>query len=94
MATYEVWYRKVYDGRAPEAAFIDVDYDWAGDVQASSVKDVSLCIALMKAEDSQLEGHRNIRTGDVVKDPAGHYWAFTPSGVWARVIVVEGGVSV
>jgi len=96
MPAFEVWFRKLYDGRAPEVAFLDVDYEWAGDVQAISVKDVALRVALMKPEESQLEGHRQIRTGDLVKEPepaGGRYFVFTPAGVWARVQVVEGGLA-
>lgn len=93
MAAYELWYRRLYDGRAPSTVFVDVDYDWAGDVQADSVKDVALRVALMSSDSSNLEGHRAIRVGDAVKNPKGEYYILTPTGVWSRVIAVEGGVA-
>jgi hypothetical protein len=89
MGTYEVWFKKEFDGRAGEAAFLDLDYLWAGEVTGVSVPDVQRQISVAKDDDATLEQHRPLRTGDVIKDPMGRYWTLTPVGVWSEVRAFE-----
>lgn len=89
MPTYEVFYKSIYDGRATEAVFLDKDYSWAGDLEAKSLKEVTILIATQSQDETGLDGHRPLRTGDVVKDPNGLYWIHTQHGIWARVLGIE-----
>jgi hypothetical protein len=90
MGKFEVWFKKEFDGRAPDAAFLDLDYDWAGELEAASVKDLQRQVAVTKPEDSKLDArHRALRTGDVVHAPDDSYWILTPVGLWASVVAFE-----
>ncbi len=90
MPLYEVWFKKEFDGRAPEAALLDQDYVWAGELEASTVKELHRVIQATKAEDSTLDQHRQLRTGDVVRvRGAVSAWMLTPVGIWAQVVAFE-----
>lgn len=90
MPTYEVWFKKDNDGRAPDAAFLDLDYQWAGELETGSVKELARYVAMTKQEDSKLDHHRVLRTGDVVRvKGAVTGWMMTPVGIWAQVPTFE-----
>jgi len=90
MPKFEVWFRKEFDGRAPEAAWLDTEYEWAGELDAFSVKDLQRILAAQTPEEPKLETPRPLRTGDVVR-PHGTTtgWMLTPVGLWAQVMTFE-----
>jgi hypothetical protein len=92
MRTYDVWYRREQDGRAPEFAFLDVDYQYAGEIQAASLRDLLVKLGDTTVEDPDLEGQRAIQVGDVAREDSGPYSIFTPTGIWASVQVFDGPI--
>jgi hypothetical protein len=87
MGLYEIWYKRVNDGRATEAAFLTDDYLPAGAMQADSLKELTSKLHGIKEDDLGLLGARPLRVGDVVKDPNGNWWICTFNLVWAGVLV-------
>lgn len=92
MRTFDVWYRTAEDGRAPEHAFLDVDYTWAGETKARNLRDLHMKLDRLDDDDPDLENQRPLRAGDVVRENSGPYWIFTPQGVWASVHAFDGPI--
>ena len=87
---YELFQKNIYDGRATEDVFLDDDYEFVSDIEADSLKDVSIRIALRKdSDEAEEEDIKEIRVGDVLRDPAKKCWIWTPMGVWATVQAFE-----
>ena len=85
MTKYQIWYqRDASSGRAPESVFLDEDYTWAGEMEASGIKDLVSKIATTDASESDLIQPRQLKVGDVVslKELA---YILTPVGIWALV---------
>lgn len=91
MPTYEVFFKREYDGRAGDSVWLDLDYVWVGEQEATSIKDLARTIATTKQEESKLEQHRPLRTGDVlrIKGEGTRAWVLTPVGIWAQVMAFE-----
>ncbi len=84
MTNFRVWYRNPTDGRAPEDVFLYEDYTHAGDIDAASVRDLQQKVQTTTAEESGLQNHRTLATGDVVQD-GDRFYILTPLGIWATV---------
>ena len=89
MKTFEIWHRKIQDGRAPEFIFLDEEYSWVGEISANNLSDVVIKMHTTPPEELELLDNRKLTVGDVLKDPLGTYFIRTPSGVWATVQVLE-----
>lgn len=89
MPAYEVYYRKDNDGSAPAAVLLELDYEWAGVVEAETLKVMAQRVASMPVEESELLGHRALRTGDVATD-GNRFWVLAPLGIWASVEAFTG----
>jgi len=90
MSSYEIFQRIAVDGRAPEMVFLEDDYELTGDIEAESLRGVFMHIEMMNKEQADdIPDIRPIRTGDVVRDPEGKCWIWTPMGVWASVQAFE-----
>lgn len=86
MPTYEIWFKKENDGRAPPAVFLSQDYVEAGKLEAGSPKELYRRIVAMKEDDSPLQGHRALWVGDVLRDESTQRaWILTPTLIWAQV---------
>lgn len=83
MNTYQIWFREVGDGRAPEVVFLNDDYKWAGEIEASTAKSLGMKIAMMDPVDSELLDHREPQCGDVLQDQNNNFQILTPSGLWS-----------
>lgn len=87
--TYQIFYRNVSDGRAPECVFLLEEYEEAGKIDALSLRDLVNKLALIKDEESPLSNPRALRVGDVVRESSGQDWILTPLQIWAKVKVYE-----
>ena len=90
MGTHELWYCKENNGRAPEYAFLDVDYTYAGELDLGHLRELARRLCDPDAAELALTGQRTLWVGDVVKDPAGDHWVYTPLGFWSRVTAFDG----
>ena len=97
MPTYDIWYKRENDGRAPEYAFLEMDYKWVGEIEATSLQHLMQRLQTQVSEDEEplLDEQRPFRVGDVVQEKVGDlpggFWIWTPSNVWATVIAFSGG---
>jgi len=91
MKTFTVWLCKESNNKAPEYVFVDKDYTFAGELDASSPKEVVKYIAYTNPKDSELLDHKTLRTGDVLEDEVGNGFILTPFGVWATVKILRTG---
>lgn len=87
---YQLYFRKLPDGRAPAVVLLYQNYDWVGEINAPTPRDVTTKIAVTDPKDSPLlDKHRNIATGDVVIDENEVASIMTPTGFWAIVEVIR-----
>lgn len=86
---WEVWYRKVGDGRAPSQVNLVEDYNCAGTFIAASRRLLEGQLAAEPDPNAHAVGaKRRIHVGDVVIDKGtGAAFIYTPIGAWASVIV-------
>ena len=86
---WEVWYRKIGDGRAPSQVNLVDDYTCAGTFPAESRRLLESLLAAEPDPNAQAAGaRRRIHVGDVVIDKGtGAAFIYTPIGAWASVIV-------
>lgn len=85
MKIYQVWFQTGIQSRAPSDVFLDEDYSWAGEMEASSPKDLVRRLAEVDPKESELLDHKMPSTGDVLLEDNGTGWILTPLGVWAVV---------
>lgn len=89
MKTFQVWFKKAPNARAPEYVFLDEDYEWKGEMKAESPKDLVRQITITNANDSELLEHRPPNVGDVLEEDNGIGHILTPLGVWSQVKIVR-----
>ena len=85
---YQVWFKSTQDGRAQDTVFLDLDYRWAGELEAANPKELVMQLATTAAEDSELMDPRQIAVGDVLVDANDQGWIFTPLGVFSMVTTI------
>lgn len=81
---YDVYVLKNKGGRVPSSAWLDEDYTWAGDIEATSPKDVVRRLYQDK-EDLSLAIESGLGPGDVVVDEHKEAKILTPNGIWAEI---------
>jgi hypothetical protein len=86
---WEVWFRKVGDGRAPSQVNLEADYNRIGEFKAESRRLLEQQLALVQDPYAQaVDARRRIHIGDVVIDKTtGAAFIYTPIGAWASVVV-------
>ncbi len=89
MKTYQVWWCKAERARATEYAFLEEDFEWTGEMKATSPKDLVMRLTMIDSNESELLDHRVPKVGDVLVDDGGSGLVLTPMGVWASVTIVR-----
>ena len=82
---YNIYLANKQDGRATDSVWLDEDFTWVGEIEASSPKDILNIMATTDANELDLHANRQIAPGDVVLGADGIAQILTPMGVWARV---------
>lgn len=84
--SYNVWWRKSGDGRAPEYPLLEKDYTWEGVIDASSPQQAHQLINKMDINNTVLQNHRTPAIGDVLEGIGHQSYIFTGMH-WAAVEV-------
>jgi len=92
---FDIYYRNEFDGIAPDAAFLELDYSRAGSLDGHTPKEIHNDVESAVSDPSQaegldLEGLRSLRAGDVLVSSQGQGWVLTPSLIWATCLIVSG----
>lgn len=91
MTRYEVYYRKVNDGRAPERVHLSDEYTRGPTVIAENIRNLEHQLAQMTHSEARIAGvTRKIQVGDVVLDKSSvkRVRIYTATGAWADVQLV------
>jgi hypothetical protein len=90
---FDVYYRKITDGRAPEHVDLRAEYTKGGTVNADNRRGAEYALLQLAASDSKLAGStRGIKVGDVLVEhgPVKQNLIYTVTGAWALVKLVTG----
>jgi hypothetical protein len=88
---YEVYYRKITDGRAPEHVNLGNEYTKGSTLQADHRREAERKLLKLAERESKMAGaDRGIRVGDVLIEygPVKQSIIYTVTGSWALVKLV------
>jgi len=88
---YDVWYRQVTDGRAPQFVDLQAEYRKGGVINADSRRSVEIQLSRIMEPGSRIAGsRRSIKVGDIIVEhgPTKLALIYTATGAWASVDVV------
>lgn len=93
MLRFEIWYKRVINGRAPEYVNLEQDYNFAGILVGKHKRDIEIQLSNNIALVSKSVGKpRAIQVGDVLADMTTipfQYYIYTPLGSWSLVKVLK-----